>query len=118
MARKSFLRLGRQLSPSCWRGALPSACLMSGALANPALFENEKNVRAVYARGSLVSYQSVLESPYVYAPHDVIVPRAIAAGDLPILAEALAPRKLRLVRQVDGQNRLVKPQEPDEPSPA
>jgi hypothetical protein len=82
-----------------------------------ALLENEKDVRAVYSHRSLVSFQSLLESPYVYVPHDVIIPGAISAGDLPLVAQALAPRKVRLVGQVDGQNRLVKPEEPDEPSP-
>ena len=32
--------------------------------------------------------------------------------------DVLASRKVRLSRQVDGQNRLVKPEEPNEPSPA
>ena len=83
-----------------------------------ALLEPEKDIRAVYSRGSLISYQSLLASPYIYVPHDVIIPRAIMAGDLPVVADALASRKLRLVRQVDGQNRLVKPEEKDDPSPA
>lgn len=82
-----------------------------------ALLENEKDIRAVYSRRSLVSFQSLLECPYVYVPHDVIIPGAIPAGDLPLVAQALASRKLHLVGQVDGQNRLVKPEEPDEPSP-
>ncbi len=80
--------------------------------------QGEKNIRAVYARGTLVSYQSLLESPYVYVPHDVIIPGAITAGDLPMYVKSLAPRKILLTRQVDGLNRLVKPEEPNEPSPA
>lgn len=83
-----------------------------------ALLEKEQDIRAVYSRGSLVSFQSLFESPYVYVPHDVIIPGAIPAGDLPSVVDALAPRKIVLIRQVDGQNRLVKPEEADEPSPA
>ena len=83
-----------------------------------ALFEGEKEIRAVYARGTLVSYESLLESPYLYVPHDVIIPRAIPAGDLPLLVDALAPRKLLLTRQVDGQNRLVHPEEKEVPPAA
>ncbi len=78
-----------------------------------ALLENEKDIRAVYARGTLVSYESLLESPYIYAPHDVIIPGAIPAGDLPLVVDALAQRKLLLTRLVDGQNRLVRPDEKD-----
>jgi cephalosporin-C deacetylase-like acetyl esterase len=82
-----------------------------------AFFDNEQEIRAVYARGSLASFQSLLESPYVYVPHDVIIPGAIPIGDLPAVMDILASRKVRLSRQVDGQNRLVKPDEPEE-SPA
>ena len=83
-----------------------------------ALLENEQDIRAVYSRRSLISFQSVLESPYVYVPHDVIIPRAIPAGDLPLVVDALSQRKIRVVGQVNGLNQLVKPDEPDEPSPA
>ncbi|MBC7852460.1 MAG: acetylxylan esterase [Pirellulaceae bacterium] len=83
-----------------------------------ALFDSKEEVRAVYARGSLVSFQSLFESPYVYVPHDVIIPGAIPFGDLPVVMEVLSSRKIRFSRQVDGQNRLVKPEEGDEPSPA
>ncbi|MGI8978351.1 MAG: alpha/beta hydrolase [Pirellulaceae bacterium] len=83
-----------------------------------AFFDSEKEIRAVYARGSLVSFQSLLESPYVYVPHDVIIPGAIPIGDLPVVMEVLSSRKIHVSRQVDGRNRLVKPEEGDEPSPA
>ncbi|MFN0018155.1 MAG: acetylxylan esterase [Pirellulaceae bacterium] len=83
-----------------------------------ALLENEKDIRAVYSRRGLVSFHSLLESPYVYVPHDVIIPRAIMVGDLPLVMDALSLRKIRIVGQVDGLNRLVKPEEPDELSPA
>lgn len=83
-----------------------------------ALMESEKDIRAVYARGTLVSYQSLLESPYVYTPHDVIIPGVIAAGDLPLVVDALSYRKLLLTRLVDGQNRLVTPEEKELPPAA
>jgi dienelactone hydrolase len=70
-----------------------------------ALFEDD--VRAVYARGGLVSYQALLQSPFLYVPHDALVPGALEAGDLADVAAVLAPRPLRLERLVDGLNRLV-----------
>jgi hypothetical protein len=70
-----------------------------------ALFEDD--VRAVYARGGLSSYYSLLQSPFCYLPHDVIVPGALTAGDLCDVAAALAPRPLRLEGLLDGLNRRV-----------
>ncbi len=67
----------------------------------------EEDVRAVYARGGLVSYQSVLQSPFMYVPHDAIVSGALEVGDWTDLAAALAPRSLRLEGMVDGLNRRV-----------
>jgi len=68
-----------------------------------ALFEDD--IRAVSARGSLAEFQSVLESPFIYVPHDVIVPGALTAGDLCDLSAALAPCPLQLADLVDAQNR-------------
>jgi hypothetical protein len=70
-----------------------------------ALFDDQ--VQAVYVHGGLVGYQSVLQSPFVYIPHDVVVPGALMAGDLCDVAAALAPRPLRLEGLVDGLNRRV-----------
>ncbi len=70
-----------------------------------ALYEDD--VRAVFVRGGLVCYQSVLESPFLFVPHDVIVPGALTAGDLADVAAALAPRPVRLEGLVDGRNRTV-----------
>jgi hypothetical protein len=64
----------------------------------------EKDVCAVYARAGLTGYQSILESPFCYVPHDVIVPGVLKAGDLCDVAAALAPRPLRLTELVDGRN--------------
>jgi cephalosporin-C deacetylase-like acetyl esterase len=70
-----------------------------------ALFEDE--VKATYVRGGLVSYGSLLQSPYCYFPQDCIVPGALTTGDLGDVAAALAPRPLRLSNLVDGLNRSV-----------
>jgi hypothetical protein len=69
----------------------------------------EDDVRAVYARGGLVGFQSALSSPFLYLPHDVVIPGALTAGDLSALAAGLAPRPLALVGLVDALNRAVEP---------
>jgi dienelactone hydrolase len=68
-----------------------------------ALFEPD--VRVVYARGGLTSFQSVLQSQFCYLPHDVIVPGVLTVGDLCGVAAALAPRPVRMEGLVDGLNR-------------
>jgi hypothetical protein len=70
-----------------------------------ALFEDD--IRAAYVRGGLVSFQSVLENPFCYVPHDAIIPSALTAGDIANVAASLAPRPLRLESIVDGHNRSV-----------
>ncbi len=70
-----------------------------------ALFEDD--VRAVAARGCLISYASILASPFCYVPHDAMTPGAVAVGDLAEVAAALAPRSLRIEEPVDGRNRRV-----------
>jgi len=67
----------------------------------------EEDVKAVYIHGGLSSYLDVLNGPYVYIPHDVVIPGALAQGDLAILAAALAPRPLRLEGVVDSLNRTL-----------
>jgi hypothetical protein len=68
------------------------------------LFED---VQVVCARGGLLGYASLLESPFVFVPYDAIVPGALTAGDLNGVAAALAPRPLRLERLVNGVNQLA-----------
>jgi hypothetical protein len=70
-----------------------------------ALFE--PGIAAVYLCGGLTGFASVLESPYCYVPHDVIVPAILKVGDLPDLAASLAPAPLRAADLVDGLNRRV-----------
>ena len=43
------------------------------------LFEND--VRAVYANGGLAGVREIVRSPYLYVPHDAVVPGAIRFGD-------------------------------------
>jgi dienelactone hydrolase len=74
-----------------------------------ALYEDD--IRAVCARGSLVSWQSVLESPFCYVPHDCIIPGAMTSGDLCDIAAVVVPRPLKLEGLVDGLNREVSVEE-------
>ena len=59
------------------------------------------------ARGGLVGYRSLLSSPFVHVPYDVVVPGALTAGDLVDVVAAIAPRKVTLEAMVDGLNRKV-----------
>jgi hypothetical protein len=70
-----------------------------------ALFDD--GVRAVYVRGGLSGYHSLLQGPFCYVPRDAAVPGALTAGDLCDVVAALAPRPLRLEALVDGLNREV-----------
>jgi hypothetical protein len=67
----------------------------------------EEDVKAIYVRGGPSGYESLLNSQFVYVPHDIIVPGALTAGDLCDVAAALAPRPLRLEALVDGLNRRL-----------
>ncbi len=63
--------------------------------------------KAIIARGGLVSYRSVLDSPFVHVPHDALPINVFRAGDLPDVWAHLAPKPLRLEGLVDGTNRRV-----------
>lgn len=64
----------------------------------------EPDVRVVLASGGLVSLRSVLDSQFVWLPHDAVVPGALTAGDLADLGAAIAPRPLRVDSLVTGLN--------------
>ena len=67
----------------------------------------DDRLEAIVARGGLVSYRSLLASPFVHVPADVIVPGALTAGDLPDIARVLGLRAV--VRDVvDGVDRRVR----------
>jgi cephalosporin-C deacetylase-like acetyl esterase len=86
---------------------LPDFCHPAGALV--ALFGMlfEEDLRAAWGRGGLESFASVLGSPYLYVPHDAIIPGALTVSDLDALSAAIAPRRVRFVDSVDGLNRRV-----------
>jgi cephalosporin-C deacetylase-like acetyl esterase len=65
----------------------------------------EDNVRAVAARGGLVSYLSVLEDRFCYVPEDIIVPGILETADIPDLIAAIAPRAELIDSAVDGRDR-------------
>jgi len=67
------------------------------------LFDDD--IERVYVSGGLSSFQSVLTSPHVYIPHDVVVPGVLTTGDLADVVAALAPRPVRMDGLVDGLNR-------------
>lgn len=67
-----------------------------------ALFED--GIKAVLIRRSLAAFESALCSPFLYLPHDVVVPGALTAGDLADVAASLAPLPLRFEGLVDGRN--------------
>jgi hypothetical protein len=71
-----------------------------------ALFEDD--VSAVYARGTFASFRSILDSQFLYVPHDSVVPGALTVGDVADIAAALAPRPLLVECPVDGLNRGVR----------
>ncbi len=70
-----------------------------------ALFED--NVNVVYARGTFASFRSLLDSQFLYVPHDSVVPGALTMGDVADIAAALVPRPLLVECLVDGLNRRV-----------
>src|SRR5262249_27287304 len=80
----------------------PQVSLLSLLLA---LFEDE--LVAVEGIGGLVSFRSVLDSPFVQVPHSCIVPGMLREGDLRELVAALAPREVTLRGLVDGTGRAV-----------
>ena len=71
----------------------------------------EDGVRAVAARGGLLSYGSVLQDRFCYVPLDSIVPGILELADTADLVSALAPRGVLLARLVDGRNRPATPEE-------
>ncbi len=70
-----------------------------------ALFEED--VKAVYASGTFASFQSLLDSRFLYVPHDTVVPGALTVGDIADVAASIAPRPLRMENFVDGLNRRI-----------
>jgi hypothetical protein len=70
-----------------------------------ALYENR--IRAVAARGGLVSQLSILERNFTYVPFDMFVPGVFNAGDIADICVALAPRPVLVGGAVDGRDCAV-----------
>jgi hypothetical protein len=68
----------------------------------------EDDVRRVETHGSLLSFASVLDSPFVQVPHASIPPGLLARCDLADVVAALAPRAVHLSGLVDGRGRRVR----------
>ncbi len=83
----------------------PPLCEPLGGLLGLLTALYEKDVRAVYVRGGLTSFESVLQDQFCYIPHDVVIPGVLTVGDLCDITAALAPRPVRLEGLVDGLNR-------------
>lgn len=68
----------------------------------------EEDLDAIYTCGGLVSWHSLLQSHLVLTAHDVVVPRALIAGDMSDLIAVQAPTtQLWLEGLVDGWNRAA-----------
>lgn len=68
-----------------------------------ALFDD--GISAVCIEGSLASWLSALETPFLHLVHDSIVPGTLTAGDVADLLAALAPRPVRGRGFIDALNR-------------
>jgi len=85
----------------------PRECEPTGALLALLLGLFEDKAESVASRLGLISYRSILESPFVQVPHEAIVPGVLREGDLPELVNSLAQREIVLEGLVDGRGRLV-----------
>jgi hypothetical protein len=65
------------------------------------------SVKAIYVRGGLISFRSMLDSPFCYFPHDAVIPGILRTGDVATLVEANGKRAMRMESLVDGLNRRV-----------
>jgi dienelactone hydrolase len=75
----------------------PRECEPTGALLALLLALFEDGAQAVNSRLGLVSFCSILDSPFVQVPHEAIVPGVLLAGDIPDLVAALAaPRDVAI----------------------
>jgi hypothetical protein len=68
----------------------------------------EDGVRALYIRDRLDSYTRLGDQPYLYLPHDAIIPGGLPAGDL-IAVTISFPGPIRIDSQIDAVNRYVSP---------
>lgn len=87
----------------------PDHCEPAGAALALLAGVFDENVRIVWARNGLVSFQNILDSPFIYVPHDFIVPGVLTVGDIPFLGAVIhdSRRPVRIEGLVDGTNRRV-----------
>jgi hypothetical protein len=64
----------------------------------------EADLHSAYGRGGLSEYVTLLESPFLYVPHDTVVPGAVKAGDLRFVRGYVFNYRQSDVR--DAQNRF------------
>ena len=64
-------------------------------------------LKAIYVRGGLASFGTLLNGPFAYVPHDAVIPSALG-NDVYTLIEANKNRAIRLEAMVDGLNRIDK----------
>ena len=67
----------------------------------------ETDLRAVAVRRGLSGFASLLDDSFAYVPSDVIVPGALAAGELSDVASHLGAVRYLAVDTVDARNRPV-----------
>jgi hypothetical protein len=101
----------RQVSPTPKNLAEPLGGFLAMSAALYPIDANGKavRVRAVLARGALVSYASVLERRYFYIPQDAIVPGILNVADMSDIAAELRKDKIALLAEDlrDGNNRAI-----------
>ena len=77
-----------------------------------ALFEPQ--IQGVYVHGGLMSFEALLNEPFLYHPADSIIRGLLRIADLPDIAAELVPRPLRMESLVDGCNRQASRQQIEE----
>jgi hypothetical protein len=98
--------VGQQAGPQIIQQPDPLGSLLALLTA---LYEDD--VRAVAARGGLVSYLSVLQDRFSYVPEDAIVPGILETADIGDIVAALSPRAVLLEGIVDARDRgLTEPE--------
>jgi dienelactone hydrolase len=67
----------------------------------------DPNIKAIAVRGGIFNLRSTLRSPFLYLPHDALIPDVVRAGDLDTVYGSLAPRPLRFEGMIDSLNRRL-----------
>lgn len=70
-----------------------------------ALYEDD--IRVVYTGGGLANYGLLLNQPYLYVPHDAVVPGVIPTGDVLAFDVVLGSQRVRQEVAVEEGNRIA-----------